>query len=93
MTQANSENENQSAPIRSRTYDLPITSSDALPVSYRRLVGAILRLLNYIEVHGTDILHTARIEKSMCGICVIHVQNHQILQRNLISYMFELIIF
>ena len=29
-----------SAPIRSRTKDLPITSSDALPLSYRRLVGA-----------------------------------------------------
>ena len=28
-----------SAPIRSRTLDLPITSSDALPLSYRRLVG------------------------------------------------------
>ena len=27
-------------PNRSRTYDLPITSSDALPLSYRRLVGA-----------------------------------------------------
>ena len=31
---------NPSASIRSRTYDLPITSSDALPLSYRRLVGA-----------------------------------------------------
>ena len=40
MTQANSENEIPSAPIRSRTYDLPITSSDALPLSYRKLVGA-----------------------------------------------------
>ena len=29
-----------STPNRSRTYDLPITSSDALPLSYRRLVGA-----------------------------------------------------
>ena len=29
-----------SAPMRSRTYDLPITSSDALPLNYRRLVGA-----------------------------------------------------
>ena len=27
-------------PNRSRTYDLPITSSDALPLSYRRLVWA-----------------------------------------------------
>ena len=47
-TQGNSEKEIPSAttirsrtyePIRSRTYDLPITSSDALPLSYRRLVG------------------------------------------------------
>ena len=36
MTQANSEKEIPGAPIRS----LPITSSDALPLSYRRLVGA-----------------------------------------------------
>ena len=28
---------------RSRTYDLPITSSDALPLSYGRLVGARIR--------------------------------------------------
>ena len=40
MTQAYSEKEIPSSPNRSRTYDLPITSSDALPLSYRRLVGA-----------------------------------------------------
>ena len=40
MTQANWEEEIPSAPIRSRTKDLPITSLDALPLSYRRLVGA-----------------------------------------------------
>ena len=40
MTQANSEKEILSAPIKSQTLDLPITSSDALPLSYRRLVGA-----------------------------------------------------
>ena len=40
VTQAYSEERNPSAPIRSRTKDLPITSSDALPRSYRRLVGA-----------------------------------------------------
>ena len=40
VTQAYSEKEIPSSPIRSRTYDLPITSSDALPLSYRRLVGA-----------------------------------------------------
>ena len=38
--QAYSEKRNPSAPLRSRTQDLPITSSDALPLSYRRLVGA-----------------------------------------------------
>ena len=48
MTQAYSEKEIPSSPNRSRTYDLPITSSDALPLSYRRLVGAkaILKLLS-----------------------------------------------
>ena len=40
MTQAYSEKEIPSSPNRSRTYDLPITSSDALPLSYRRPVGA-----------------------------------------------------
>ena len=40
MTQAYSEKEIPSSPNSSRTYDLPITSSDALPLSYRRLVGA-----------------------------------------------------
>ena len=40
MTQAYSEKEIPNSPNRSPTYDLPITSSDALPLSYRRLVGA-----------------------------------------------------
>ena len=40
MTQAYSEKEIPSSPNRSRTYDPPITSSDALPLSYRRLVWA-----------------------------------------------------
>ena len=42
VTQAYSEkeNENPSASNRSRTYDLPIASSDALLLSYRRLVVA-----------------------------------------------------
>ena len=39
-TQAYSEKEIPSSPNRSRTYNLPITSSDALPLSHRRLVGA-----------------------------------------------------
>ena len=40
MTQAYSEKEIPSSPNRSRTYDLPITCSGALPLSNRRLVGA-----------------------------------------------------
>ena len=40
MTQVNLEKEIPSSPNRSRTYDLPITSLDALPLSYRRLMGA-----------------------------------------------------
>ena len=40
MTQANSEKRNPGAPIRSRTYDISITTSDALPLSYRSLVRA-----------------------------------------------------
>ena len=32
--------ENPSSPNKSRTYELPITSLDALPLSYRRLVQA-----------------------------------------------------
>ena len=35
-----SEKEILSSHNRGRTYDLPNTSSDALPLSYRRLVGA-----------------------------------------------------
>ena len=33
-------NKNPCAPNRSRTYDIPITTSDALPLSKRRLVVA-----------------------------------------------------
>ena len=40
VTQAYTEKENPNAPIRSRTYDLLITSSDALPLSYGKHVGA-----------------------------------------------------
>ena len=31
---------NPSAPNKSQIHDLPVTSSDALPLSYRRIVGA-----------------------------------------------------
>ena len=47
LTQAYSDyKKDPSAPNRSRTYDLPITSSDELPLSYRRLVVANCRPLN-----------------------------------------------
>ena len=49
---AYSEKEIPSSPNRSRTYDLPITSSDALPLSYRRLVGAKAIKLGS-SMHGT----------------------------------------
>ena len=65
MTQAYSEKEIPSSPNRSRTYDLQITSSDALPLSYRRLVGA-----KAIKLGSCD-KHTARIRMSMSGICAM----------------------
>ena len=40
MTQANSQKEIPSSLLRGQTQDLPISSSDALPLSYRRLMGA-----------------------------------------------------
>ena len=51
MTQAFSEKEIPSSPNRSRTDDLPITSSDALPLSYRRLVGAKAIKLGSCDKH------------------------------------------
>ena len=40
MTQAYLEKEIRSSPNRRRNYDLPITSSEDLPLSYSRLVEA-----------------------------------------------------
>ena len=51
MTQAFSEKEIPSSPNRSRTYDLPITSSDTLPLSYRILVGAKATKLGSCDKH------------------------------------------
>ena len=51
MTQANSEKEILSSPNRSRTYDLPITNSDALQLGYRRLVGAKANKLGSWDKH------------------------------------------
>ena len=73
MTEAYSES--PSAPIRIRTYDLPIRSSDALPLSFSRLAGA----KTIKQGHETNILHTARIGMSMCGICAM--------ERNVMVYV------
>ena len=51
VTQEFSEKEIQSSPNRSQTYDLPITSLDALPLSYRRLVGAKANKLGSCDKH------------------------------------------
>ena len=51
VTQAFSEKEIPSSPNRSRSYDLPITGSDALPLSYRRLVGAKTIKLGSCDKH------------------------------------------
>ena len=39
LTQAYSEKRNLNAPYRSKIFDLPITSLNALPLSYRRLIA------------------------------------------------------
>ena len=60
--------ENLSPPNRSQTSDLLITSSDALPLSYMRLMRAN-RPLNF--VHATNNLHTAGIWMLMCSLYTI----------------------
>ena len=44
VTQAYEKREIPSAPNRSQTYDLPISASDALPLSYRSLVTSRMLL-------------------------------------------------
>ena len=54
------EKDNQNSLKKSRTYDLSISSSDALALSYRRIVRACVRAKNVTDqVHGTNILNTA----------------------------------
>ena len=53
MTQAYSEKEIPSSPNGSQTYDLSITSSDALPLSYRRLEGGKAIKLGSWDKHPT----------------------------------------
>ena len=71
MTQAYSEEEiPMSSPNRSRTYDLPITSSDALPLSYRRLVGAkAIKLGNRKVVGSTPV---GRTRNFFFRVCLCH---------------------
>ena len=71
MTQANLEKEIPSSPVRSRTQDLSITCSDALPLSNRRLVGA--KAIKPGSWDKLNILHTARIGMSMCCKCAIEI--------------------
>ena len=47
MTQVQSEKKIPSAPNRGRTYDLLINPSDALSLSYRRLVAGLA--VNYVH--------------------------------------------
>ena len=44
--------ENPNSPIRSRTYYLPSTSSDALALSYRRLLGTNSSILKSYQCLG-----------------------------------------
>ena len=57
MTQAYLEKGNPRAPIRSQTYELLITSSDALPLSYRRLMGAKAIKLGSWDKHHFQNIH------------------------------------
>ena len=45
-----SEEENPSTPKRSRTYELLVTSPDALPLSYSRLVEVKANKLGYMNL-------------------------------------------
>ena len=45
-----SEQKNPSTPKRSRTYELLVTSPDALPLSYRRLEGVKANELGYMNL-------------------------------------------
>ena len=81
MTQAYSEKGNPSAPIRSRTQDLPTTSSDALPLSYRRLAGAkAIKLVRSIRTSNRKVLHVGSTPDSSSRIsffrvCLCHLLN------------------
>ena len=57
VAQAYLEKGNLSAPSKSPTYDLPITISNALPLSYRGLMGATCRPLNWVLDCGYLIQH------------------------------------
>ena len=51
VTQAYSEKENLNAPYRSQIFDLPITSLNTLPLSYRRLVAWELGSCDKHDLH------------------------------------------
>ena len=72
MTQAYSEKEIPSSPNRSRTYDLPITSSDAPPPSYRRLVGAEAASIRTSNRKVVDSTPVGRTRNFFFRVCLCH---------------------
>ena len=68
MTQAYSEKEIPSFPNRSRTYDLPITSSDALPRSH---LFTRLKIFHHISSHSRNL--------SRSNICSLFLRGIQLL--------------
>ena len=62
-----SEKKNLSSPKRNRTYDLLVTSPDALPLSYGRLVGAKAIKLG-------SVLHTVRTEMTVIVPITVQVK-------------------
>ena len=67
VTQA-AQKKNLSTPNRNQICDLLwlVTNADALPLSYRSLVGSKATKLQVLWVHVTNILNTASIGMSIC---------------------------
>ena len=75
VTQAYSDKvkKNPSAPNRSRTYDLPISTSDALPLSYRRLVVVVVLIkvkLCGLAWHGSQFCVRTDVKKDLWISCI-----------------------
>ena len=63
MTQAYSEKEIPSSPNRSRTYELPFTCSDALPLSYRRHLHFTFTILQAFPLYKAYMLGFGQVRK------------------------------